>query len=178
MAYKIYTDKSELFEAKVSVDGASSVKCRLILESGNTNLFFNGSVVNGKCNINIPKMKKFFEDGINGNIRLEVIADDTYFEPWSDKFSVTQKTKVKVSNQGITEDETPSSEKKAIVEDVKVGNQDEKVILTNKEIVKILKEENVNKLTSEMVSVFEDQGAKISKKDRLLINKALERLNG
>ena len=40
--------------------------------------------------------KSFLSEGTNGNMRLEVIADDVYFEPWSSDFSVVTNKKVTV----------------------------------------------------------------------------------
>jgi hypothetical protein len=58
---------------------------------------FNGSIENtGICEVNIPKTKHFLPEGTKGNMRLEVIADDVYFEPWASDFSVKTNKKVNV----------------------------------------------------------------------------------
>ena len=48
------------------------------------------------CLPNIPKTKHFLPEGTKGNMRLEVIADDVYFEPWSSDFGVKTNKKVNV----------------------------------------------------------------------------------
>ena len=40
--------------------------------------------------------KHFLPEGTKGNMRLEVIADDVYFEPWSSDFNVKTNKKVNV----------------------------------------------------------------------------------
>ena len=58
---------------------------------------FNGFIENtGVCEVNIPKTKHFLPEGTKGNIKLEVIADDVYFEPWSSDFNVKTSKKVNV----------------------------------------------------------------------------------
>jgi hypothetical protein len=58
---------------------------------------FNGAIENtGVCEVIIPKTKHFLPEGTKGNMRLEVIADDVYFEPWSSDFGVKTNKKVNV----------------------------------------------------------------------------------
>jgi hypothetical protein len=58
---------------------------------------FNGHIENtGVCEVNIPKTKNFLPEGTKGNIKLEVIADDVYFEPWNSDFNVKTSKKVNV----------------------------------------------------------------------------------
>ena len=49
-----------------------------------------------KCEIPIRKLKGLIDESSKGNIRLEVIAEDTYFTPWESKFKVEQSKKVTV----------------------------------------------------------------------------------
>ena len=99
MAYKLYTDKSNKFNCNIEVEGTSLAKSqvRLVIESDEMNFMFKGSIQsNGECEVVIPKTKNFLSEGTIGNMRLEVIADDVYFEPWSSDFSVVANKKVTV----------------------------------------------------------------------------------
>ena len=99
MAYKLYTDKSNKFNCNIEVEGTSLAKSqvRLVIESDEMNFMFKGSIQsNGECEVIIPKTKNFLSEGTIGNMRLEVIADDVYFEPWSSDFSVVANKKVTV----------------------------------------------------------------------------------
>lgn len=94
----LYTDKSELFECSISVDGTSlqNTQVRLVLESDKWNLMFYGSIDNnGKCSIDIDKLP-ILNEGEGGKMRLEVIADEAFFTPWEDEFSVKRSKKVTV----------------------------------------------------------------------------------
>jgi len=90
MAYKLYTDKANKFNCNIEVEGTSLAKSqvRLVIESDEMTYMFKGSIQsNGECEVTIPKTKSFLSEGTTGNMRLEVIADDVYFEPWSSDFS-------------------------------------------------------------------------------------------
>ena len=99
MAYSLYTDKPNKFNCNIEIEGTSlsKSKVRLVIETDEMSYMFNGNIENtGICEVNIPKTKHFLPEGTVGNMRLEVIADDVYFEPWSSDFSVKTNKKVNV----------------------------------------------------------------------------------
>lgn len=112
--YKLYTDKTELFECTIKLQGASlsKSKVRLLVESSDLNLLFPGTVDSeGKCTIPIAKLRGLLDENTQGNIKLEVIADDVYFTPWESNFMVeaSRKLTVEVKSQTATllESQTP-----------------------------------------------------------------------
>lgn len=97
--YTLYTDKSELFEAAVSISGASlnDTKCRLMIESALMCFVFNGTIDStGACSIPIRSLAKFLPEGSTGKMKLEVIAENTLFVPWESDFIVDTDKKVTV----------------------------------------------------------------------------------
>ena len=99
MAYNLYTDKPNKFNCNIAIEGTSLAKSkvRLVIETDEMSYMFNGSIENnGICEVNIPKTKHFLPEGTKGNIKLGVIADDVYFEPWSSDFQVKTNKKVNV----------------------------------------------------------------------------------
>ena len=99
MAYNLYTDKPNKFNCNIDVEGTSlaNSKVRLVIETNEISYMFNGVIENtGICEVNIPKTKNFLPEGTKGNIKLEVIADDVYFEPWNSDFNVKTSKKVNV----------------------------------------------------------------------------------
>ena len=97
MGYNLYTDKPNKFNCNIEIEGTSlsKSKVRLVVETDDMSYMFNGSIENnGVCEVNIPKTKHFLPEGTKGNMRLEVIADDVYFEPWSSDFNVKTNKKV------------------------------------------------------------------------------------
>ena len=89
--YKLFTDKAELFECDIKVEGTSlsKSKARLVVETSDYSLMFNGSIdSSGKCKVPIRKLKGLIDESSNGSVRLEVIAEDTFFTPWESKFEI------------------------------------------------------------------------------------------
>lgn len=102
--YILYTDKQEIFECTISLEGASlkNSQARLIVESDNLNLLFKGTIdASGKCTVPVKRLKNLIDESSKGQIRLEVIADDTYFTPWESSFQVktSKKAVVEVTSQ-------------------------------------------------------------------------------
>jgi hypothetical protein len=154
MAYNLFTDKPNKFNCNIEIEGTSLAKSkvRLVIETDEMSYMFNGNIENtGICEVNIPKTKNFLSENTKGVMRLEVIADDVYFEPWSSDFNVktTKKVNIVVSEQ--IEDEKPKLKVEVIQpkEDTKVVNENKvkeqkqkissNVILTKKDILKLFK---------------------------------------
>lgn len=147
--YKLYTDKIENFEAVIKLEGASpsKSKARLVVEADNFSLLFEGKVSsNGKVTIPVTRLKGLLDENTNGNIRLEVIAEDTYFVPWESKFQVdtSKKVTVEVKSQParMVEGSTgkPKIKVKVMKEQSVTKSEKDHVI----SIVKLLIKENIN----------------------------------
>jgi hypothetical protein len=91
MSYILNNDRQEDFECTLSLEGADldDSKARIIVEAAGYNVMFNG-VINedGKCTVPIKNLKKLFPKEVNGTMKLEVIAEDTYFSPWEDDVTI------------------------------------------------------------------------------------------
>jgi hypothetical protein len=97
--YPVFIDKSENFTCDIELEGAKlkDTQVRLVLETENWNLLFNGEIDrNGKVNIPIKKLS-LFEEGDHGSIKMEVIAEGTVFIPWEQEFEAKRSKKVMVS---------------------------------------------------------------------------------
>ena len=140
--YKLFTDKAELFECSISLQGASlkESRARLVVETPDYSLLFNGNISkSGKCEIPIKKLKGLIDEDTTGNIRLEVIAEDTFFTHWESDFEVETSKKVTV------EVKTQTTKKPIVEAKVKVK---EKPTITEKQHVinlfKLLIKEDIN----------------------------------
>ena len=136
--YKLFTDKSELFECDIKLQGASlkKSKARLVVETQDYSLMFNGSISKGgKCEIPIRKLKGLIDEDITGNIRLEVIAEDTFFTPWETDFEVETSKKVTV------EVKTQTTKKPIVEAKVKVTDSEQQHVIN---LLKLLIKENIN----------------------------------
>ena len=143
--YKLFTDKAELFECDIKIEGASLTNstARLVVETDQYSLMFNGSISSqGKCEIPIKKLKGLIDENSKGNIRLEVIAEDTYFIPWKSEFAIEASKSVTV--------EVKSQSNKKVIKENKVQVSNVKQQITKKDvdhvanIMKLLVRENIN----------------------------------
>ena len=133
--YKLYTDREENFNCDISLEGArlKDSFARIILESSNVNLVFNGTIdAGGKCAIPIKPLKHLLETNDKGKMILEVIADDTYFSPWESEFVVDSFKKLEVK---INESSIPNKPKISVSV---VKPTKEKIIETPKKKIKTL----------------------------------------
>jgi len=145
--YKLFTDKTELFECNIKLEGASlkNSRARLLVESEDLNLIFNGTISStGKCQIPIKKLKGLLDESVEGNLKLEVIADDTYFTPWESKFTVDTSRKVTVEVKSQQNNEILTESKP----EVSVSNVKNSVSLHEREhiitILRMLIKEDIN----------------------------------
>tara|TARA_Y100000034_G_scaffold22156_1_gene25534 strand:- start:547 stop:1125 length:579 start_codon:yes stop_codon:yes gene_type:complete len=134
--YKIFVDRPENFTCDIKLEGAnlSDSFARVILETEGINLVFNGKInSSGKCEIPINRVKGILKEGITGNMKLEVIADETYFVPWKSNFIVDRAKKVKAT---VVEQKV-YSKPKIIVSNVK---EEKKVPIVRKKSTVSLRE--------------------------------------
>ena len=157
MSLKLYTDKSEIFECNVSLEGASikNSKLRAILKFDDKNLMVEGKInSNGKGKIVFPKLKNISEEGEVGKMELEVIAEDAYFQPYEETFKVetSKKATVEVLNKKplkpkiVVEKITPEKELLNLLKELGITK---KTLIENKSrLSKVLynyyKETNIN----------------------------------
>mgnify|MGYP003660684744 CR=1 FL=1 len=95
--YTLYSDKQNIFECDIQLEGArlDEASVRLIIESPTLNIMYDGSITSdGNCKISMPRLKGLISE--SGNIKLEVIADDMYFNPWESEYDIVTTKKVTV----------------------------------------------------------------------------------
>jgi|TARA_B110000858_G_scaffold185313_1_gene227369 hypothetical protein len=144
--YTLYSDKKNIFECDIQLEGASLSQAfaRVIIEGDDLNLVFNGTITNdGYCKIEMPKLNVI--EG-NGNMKLEVIADDMYFNPWDSDYELKKSKSVKVEVRQPTQDVI--TETKAKVK-VNVVNEQKEVKTPIKRVVKTKKTIKESKFTKQ-----------------------------
>ena len=147
MAYKLYTDKQETFECDLFLEGADlkDSSARIIVETDNLTLLFKGKInKNGNCKVPIKKLKGLLGEDTTGNIKLEVIAEDTLIQPWQSEFVVETSKKVTVEVKG-QEDKKPIKE------------------VSNKPQVKIKNIKNNFNPVNDMVNTLSENGITLQK---------------
>ena len=147
MAYKLYTDKQETFECDLFLEGADlkESSARILVETKDLTLLFPGEInKEGNCKVPIKKLKGLLGEDTTGNIKLEVIAEDTLIEPWQSEFVVQTSKKVTVEVKG-------QKDKKPIKE------------VSNKPQVKIKNIKNNFNPVNDMVTTLSENGITLQK---------------
>ena len=124
MAYKLYTDKQETFECDLFLEGADlkESSARIVVESKDLTLMFKGTIDDkGNCKVPIKKLKGLMSENTTGDIKLEVIAEDTLIEPWQSEFVVetSKKVTVEVKSQNNKKQIKESSKPQIQVKNIK-----------------------------------------------------------
>jgi len=145
--YKLYTDKIEIFECDIKLSGASldKSKVRLVVESADVNLLFKGKIDStGKCRVPVKRLSGLLGETTRGTLRLEVIADDTYFTPWKSDFVVETSKKVNVEVKSQNKNRLVES-KKPTMKVMNIKNTPKQISETRHvlNILKMLVRENV-----------------------------------
>tara|TARA_R110000851_G_scaffold247181_3_gene399688 strand:- start:201 stop:803 length:603 start_codon:yes stop_codon:yes gene_type:complete len=126
--YKLYTDKKEMFECDISLSGASlkDATARLVIETENVNLLYKGTIGSkGNCKVPVHKLRGLLDESAKGKIKLEVIAEDTYFIPWESDFSVETSKSVTVEIKSQSPKVIKESSKPKMAVKVKKSVEDE-----------------------------------------------------
>ena len=137
--YTLYSDKKNIFECDIQLEGASLSQAfaRVIIEGDDLNLVFNGTITkDGYCKIEMPKLNVM--EG-NGNMKLEVIADDMYFNPWDSDYELKKSKSIKVEVRQPTQDvltETKAKVKVNVVNEQKVVKHPTKRVVKTKKTIK------------------------------------------
>jgi len=154
MAYKLFTDKTENFTAELKLEGADLKDSftRLVVESDDWNLVFKGNIsASGKVEIPIKKLRNVLREGTTGTIKLEVVAEDTYFTPWQSDFQVETSKKVTVEVKSQTKSKTIHESTKPKVTLTSVSNKPTNV--TNATNKKQLFKEYVTSFNSNAITL-------------------------
>ena len=156
--YKLFTDKSELFECDITLQGASvkKSKARLVIDTKDYSIMFNGTISeSGKCKIPIKKLKGLIDENTSGNIRLEVIAEDTFFVPWETDFKIetSKKVTVEIKSQTVkptltetkvsvaVKNDSPKKQEAKVVKKQEITRSEKQHVIN---LFKLLRKENIN----------------------------------
>jgi len=166
--YKLYTDKQETFECDLFLEGADlkESSARILVETKDLTLLFPGTITkDGNCKVPIKKLKGLLDENTTGDIKLEVIAEDTLIEPWQSNFvvSTSKKVTVEVKSQGNKKQIKESTKPQVKIKNVKNDSN------SINEIVEFFKKNNITlqkvvKDKKRIVSILENYSNKIEYK--------------
>lgn len=147
--HTFYKDKATLFEFKINVEGAEleDTFARVILENNNRKYLFEGTIKDGVCSIDLPALKEFKETS-NSKLKVEVVADTSYFVPYTSEYELKESKKIVVEMISRTAE---AKKPKVIVEAI------------NTPVVKVENKKIEKKIIKE---TFEDKFIKLFNKNK------------
>lgn len=162
---KFHSDKKQVFECKIKIEGAKlkETNVRLVLQDGNVNRIYEGKLdVLGNCAVHLPPLDNFSNS--QGKATLEVRVNDIVFEPYRSDFNIT-KTQV-VVNEVLVKD--------AEVKEVKPKVKTKSTIKPKVKEEKSTRKKNISMTDKKMVKEMLVRFNKIPKKYKKALKEHIE----
>ena len=130
-AIDLMIDEENELTFQVQIEGTrpGTAKCRLMLESKDMSLAFEGQSTGEEVSVTLPPLDHILKEG-NYDMTLEVVVDDRFFEPL--KLQGTFEKRLKVTAESVTVRSKPKVKTSAsLVEVKKKNNKPAKVSVSN-----------------------------------------------
>ena len=131
-------EENELtFQVQVEGTRPGTAKCRLMLESKNMMLAFEGQSTGDEVAVTLPPLDHIIKEGTY-DMTLEVVVDDRFFEPL--KLQGAFEKRLKVTAEAVTVRSKPKVRTSASLVEVKKKDNPAKVKVSNRSKEKVIKE--------------------------------------
>lgn len=131
-------EENELtFQVQVEGTRPGTAKCRLMLESKNMMLAFEGQSTGDEVAVTLPPLDHIIKEGTY-DMTLEVVVDDRFFEPL--KLQGAFEKRLKVTAEAVTVRSKPKVRTSASLVEVNRKNKSAKVKVNNRSKEKVLRE--------------------------------------
>ena len=139
-------EENELtFQVQIEGTRPGTAKCRLMLESKNMMLAFEGQSSGDEVSVVLPPLDHIIREGTY-DMTLEVVVDDRFFEPL--KLQGAFEKRLKVTAEAVTVRSKPKVRTSASLVEVNNKNRKGKVRVQNNAKKKVIREEK-NQLTDQ-----------------------------
>ena len=129
-------EENELtFQVQIEGTRPGEAKCRLMLESKDMSLVFDGNSTGDEVSVTLPPLDHVLKEGTY-DMTLEVVVDDRFFEPL--KLQGEFEKRLKVTAESVRVKTKPKVKTSASLVEVKKKSSAGKVNVTNKTKSKIL----------------------------------------
>ena len=137
-AIDLMIDEENELTFQVQIEGTRPGKsrCRLMLESKDMSLAFEGQSSGDEVSVTLPPLNHVLKEGIY-DMTLEVVVDERFFEPL--KLQGSFEKRLKVTAEAVTVKTKPKVKTSASLVDVKKSNKNAKLQVSNK-ARKVIKE--------------------------------------
>ena len=122
-------EENELtFQVQIEGTRPGSAKCRLMLESKDMSLAFEGQSTGDEVTVVLPPLDHVIKEGMY-DMTLEVVVDDRFFEPL--KLQGAFEKRLKVTAEAVTVRTKPKVKTSASLVEVKKNNKPAQVRVSN-----------------------------------------------
>jgi len=129
-------EENELtFQVQIEGTRPGEAKCRLMLESKDMSLVFDGNSTGDEVSVTLPPLDHVLKEGIY-DMTLEVVVDDRFFEPL--KLQGEFEKRLKVTAESVTVKTKSKVKTSASLVEVKKKSKAGKVNVVNKTKKKIM----------------------------------------
>jgi len=131
-------EENELtFQVQVEGTRPGKAKCRLMLESKNMMLAFEGNSSGDEVSVTLPPLDHIIREGTY-DMTLEVVVDDRFFEPL--KIQGAFEKRVRVTAESVTVRSKPKVRTSASLVEVNKNSKPSRVKVSNRSKEKVINE--------------------------------------
>ena len=145
-------EENELtFQVQVEGTRPGTAKCRLMLESKNMMLAFEGQSTGDEVAVTLPPLDHIIKEGTY-DMTLEVVVDDRFFEPL--KLQGAFEKRLKVTAEAVTVRSKPKVRTSASLVEVNRKNKPAKVKVNNRSKEKVIRETKQNLTDQDIMNII------------------------
>jgi hypothetical protein len=147
-------EENELtFQVQVEGTRPGTAKCRLMLESKDMMLAFEGQSTGDEVAVTLPPLDHIIKEGTY-DMTLEVVVDDRFFEPL--KLQGAFEKRLKVTAESVTVRSKPKVRTSASLVEVKKKSKPAKVQVNNRSKEKVIKETKKNLSDQDIMNIIRE----------------------
>jgi len=145
-------EENELtFQVQVEGTRPGTAKCRLMLESKNMMLAFEGQSTGDEVAVTLPPLDHIIKEGTY-DMTLEVVVDDRFFEPL--KLQGAFEKRLKVTAEAVTVRSKPKVRTSASLVEVNRQNKPAKVKVSNRSKEKVIREKKETLTDADIMNII------------------------
>lgn len=147
-------EENELtFQVQIEGTRPGTAKCRLMLESKNMMLAFEGQSSGEEVSVTLPPLDHIIKEGTY-DMTLEVVVDDRFFEPL--KLQGAFEKRLKVTAEAVTVRSKPKVRTSASLVEVKKKDKPVKVQVSNRSKEKVIRETKKNLSDQDIMNIIRE----------------------
>lgn len=147
-------EENELtFQVQIEGTRPGTAKCRLMLESKNMMLAFEGQSSGEEVSVTLPPLDHIIKEGTY-DMTLEVVVDDRFFEPL--KLQGAFEKRLKVTAEAVTVRSKPKVRTSASLVEVKKKDKPSKVQVSNRSKEKVIRETKKNLSDQDIMNIIRE----------------------